>query len=106
MHPFAHVKAAGQMAQHVDAAGACDGLADAVGHLLAIQQVDLGQLGVRDAAVVLTQRARVAIQQHQPRALAGEVGHHGGAQVAGGAGDENGGAGFGHGAACARLSAW
>ena len=91
MHRIAHAKAAGQVAQHVDAAKALHRRCQCRRHLRAVQQISchVQPLLARFAQRRLQRRHR-APEQHQARALRGKGSSHRLAQVAGGAGHEHG----------------
>jgi hypothetical protein len=90
VHRLAHAKAAGDVAQHVDAAEPRQRLLHHGLHLRRVEQVARREQprGAFSAEGTLQQR-RVAVDQHQCRALGLEGRGQCAAQMAGGAGDEH-----------------
>ena len=93
MHRLAHVKAAGQVAQDLNAAGFGQCRIHARGHLLAIQQIGLDHHRIAQRAGVGLQGLGIAVQQQQARAPLRKMRGDGRAQLAGGAGDQDNGVG-------------
>ena len=107
MHRLAHAKAAGQVAQHIDAPEARHRRRQRGRDLRPVEQV-----GGQEQPVVARvakgglQGFKLPADQHQPRALAGKGGGHRLPEVAGGAGHHHRLVLEAHGVTPWRLLAW